>query len=316
MLKIKSILVSLLAVAALASCSNENLEENPEVEGGAGYDVSETVVDIAGNKITMISNRLKTTKLYDGGEKVMSGWLSLKSSLLKKSTMLEETDYMNDEKYIPTTIEGEELHVVDITLLNEKTRAPYHYGEGRLIKKIDAAGIVRPSTLATVLPSLESKKCIYYVGNTVKITRLGQVVDDWISENAFWLNDIEMAQKFEETLDSISDEDIENISDTDFIMEYHERIENLKERLGYVNGIDQEVAEWQVEKALKIASSIGIELGDEILTNRDKIEVFLSNNAPRVELDSLGKCPACKKGKIKENEKAFGLIIIKMKWIN
>lgn len=272
----------------------------------AVYDASETVVDIAGNKITMISNRLKTTKLYDGGEKVMSGWLSLKSSLLKKSTMLEETDYMNDEKYIPTTIEGEELHVVDITLLNEKTRAPYHYGEGRLIKKIDAAGIVRPSTLATVLPSLESKKCIYYVGNIVKITRLGQVVDDWISENAFWLNDIEMAQKFEETLDSISDEDIENISDTDFIMEYHERIENLKERLGYVNGIDQEVAEWQVEKALKIASSIGIELGDEILNNRDKIEVFLSNNAPRVELDSLGKCPACKKGKIKENEKAFG----------
>ena len=33
MLKIKSILVSLLVVAALASCSNENLEENPEVEG-------------------------------------------------------------------------------------------------------------------------------------------------------------------------------------------------------------------------------------------------------------------------------------------
>jgi hypothetical protein len=61
-----------------------------------------------------------------------------------------------------------------------------------------------------------------------------------------------------------------------------------------------------VEKALKIAASIGIELGDEILTNREKLEVFLTNNAPRLELDSLGKCPACKKGKIKENEKAFG----------
>ncbi|MFX4253360.1 hypothetical protein ACOL21_11075, partial [Aliarcobacter butzleri] len=84
----------------------------------------------------MISNRLKTTKLYDGGEKILSGWLSLKATLLKKSTMVEETDYVNDEKYIPTTIEGEELHVVDITLLEEETRAPYHYGEGRLIKKI------------------------------------------------------------------------------------------------------------------------------------------------------------------------------------
>lgn len=96
----------------------------------AVYDASETVVDIAGNKITMISNKLKTTKLYDGGEKALSGWLSLKSSLLKKSTMLEETDYMNDEKHIPVTVEGESLHVVDITLLSEKTRAPYHYGEG------------------------------------------------------------------------------------------------------------------------------------------------------------------------------------------
>ena len=33
MLKIKSILVSLLAVAALASCSKEN-DESPEVDGG------------------------------------------------------------------------------------------------------------------------------------------------------------------------------------------------------------------------------------------------------------------------------------------
>ncbi|MCT7578657.1 type IA DNA topoisomerase [Aliarcobacter butzleri] len=272
----------------------------------AVYDASETVVDISGNKITMISNRLKTTKLYDGGEKILSGWLSLKATLLKKSTMVEETDYVNDEKYIPTTIEGEELHVVDITLLEEETRAPYHYGEGRLIKKIDSAGIVRPSTLATVLPSLESKKCIYYVGNSVRITRLGQIVDDWVSEHVFWLNDLEMAQKFEETLDAISSEDIENISDTDFIMEYHERIENLKETLGYTNEINQEVAEWQIEKALKIAQSIGIELGDEILNDRNKLEIFLANNAPRVELDSLGKCPACKKGKVKENEKAFG----------
>ena len=35
MLKIKSILVSLLAIAALASCSKEN-DENPEVDGGKG----------------------------------------------------------------------------------------------------------------------------------------------------------------------------------------------------------------------------------------------------------------------------------------
>ena len=51
MLKIKSILVSLLVVAALASCSNENLEENPEVEGGAGYDVAYVSISLTNPKV-------------------------------------------------------------------------------------------------------------------------------------------------------------------------------------------------------------------------------------------------------------------------
>lgn len=271
----------------------------------AVYDASETVVDIAGNKIKMVSNILKTTKLYNGGEKILSGWLGLKANLLKKSTMLEETDFMNDERLVPSTIEGEELHVVDITVLEEKTKAPFHYGEGRLIKKIDSAGIVRPSTLATVLPSLEKKNCIYYVGNSVRITALGQLVDDWVSENAFWLNDLEMAKKFEETLDEISKDGEEKISETDLIMEYHERIEILKERLGFTSTIKQEVEQWQIEKALRIANSMGIELGEEILNDRERIEVFLLNNSPKIELESLGKCPSCKKGKIKENSSGY-----------
>ena len=44
---------------------------------------------------------------------------------------------------------------------------------------------------------------------------------------------------------------------------------------------------------------MGIELGDETNKQR-KTRIFLTNNAPRVRLDSLGKCPACKKGKIKK----------------
>ena len=51
MLKIKSILVSLLAVAALASCSNENLEENPGVDGGIGYDVAYVSISMTNPKV-------------------------------------------------------------------------------------------------------------------------------------------------------------------------------------------------------------------------------------------------------------------------
>lgn len=271
----------------------------------AVYDASEAVIDIAGNKINLTANKLKTVKLYDGGEKILSGWLGLKSTLLRKSTMIEESDFINDEVSIPEFVEGDKLSVVDITLIDGKTRPPYHYGEGRLIKKIDAAGIVRPSTLATVLPSLESKKCIIYVGNVIKITRLGQIVDDWISEHAFWLNDIEMGQKFEETLDKIANNQGE-IDDTEFIMEYHERIQLLKDSIGYTDEKKEKPYEWQIEKALKIAKDNGLQLGEEIFEDKQKMEIFLENNLPKKEYESLGKCPACKKGKIKENTMAFG----------
>lgn len=51
MLKIKSILVSLLAVAALASCSKEN-DESPEVDGGKDYDVAYVSISLSGPKKT------------------------------------------------------------------------------------------------------------------------------------------------------------------------------------------------------------------------------------------------------------------------
>lgn len=271
----------------------------------AVYDASETVIDIAGNTIELVNNRLKTSTLIDGGEKVLNGWLGLKTNLLKKSIMVEETDYKNDDRYIPKAVEGEVLSVVDITLIEGKTRPPYNYGEGRLIRTIDNAGIVRPSTLATVLPSLESKKCIYYVGNIVKITRLGQVVDEWVSKYAFWLNDIEMAQLFEDTLDKISNS-LEDINETDFIMEYHERINALKQEVGFIEMDKREPEEWQQIKALKIAEKMGLELGDEVLKNREKLNKFLLDNTQKTEYETLGKCPECKKGKVRENNSAFG----------
>ena len=50
MLKIKSILVSLLAIVALASCSNEN-DENPGVDGGIGYDVAYISISVTNPKV-------------------------------------------------------------------------------------------------------------------------------------------------------------------------------------------------------------------------------------------------------------------------
>jgi DNA topoisomerase-1 len=272
----------------------------------AVYDASEAVIDIADNRLKLNANKIKTIKLYEGGEKTLYGWLLLKAELLRKSTLVnEDNEYYFDETVIPEFKEGEELEVVEITDIDGETRAPYHYGEGRFIKKLDSAGLVRPSTLATVLPSLEKKKYIRFEGKVIKITRLGQIVDEWVSEKAFWLNDLELAKSFQDSLDRISEGKPED-GDEELIMQYHERVEALKEEVGFIEYKDRTPEEWQIEKAMKIAKDNNIIISDEVLNSKENIENFIRNNTEKQEFESYGTCPACGKGKVKKNIKAYG----------
>ena len=111
MLKIKSILVSLLAVAALASCSNENLEENPEVEGGAGYDVAYVSISLTNPKVpgsrasgehTALEKESKINELYlitfDAGKVV-----TMDEKATKYATVLGSSSFDTDDASGVTT---------------------------------------------------------------------------------------------------------------------------------------------------------------------------------------------------------------------
>lgn len=111
MLKIKSILVSLLAVVALASCSNENLEENPEVEGGAGYDVAYVSISLTNPKVpgsrasgehTALEKESKINELYlitfDAGKVV-----TMDEKATKYATVLGSSSFDTDDASGVTT---------------------------------------------------------------------------------------------------------------------------------------------------------------------------------------------------------------------
>ena len=111
MLKIKSILVSLLVVAALASCSNENLEENPEVEGGAGYDVAYVSISLTNPKVpgsrasgehTALEKESKINELYlitfDAGKVV-----TMDEKATKYATVLGSSSFDTDDASGVTT---------------------------------------------------------------------------------------------------------------------------------------------------------------------------------------------------------------------
>lgn len=68
-------------------------------------------------------------------------------------------------------------------------------------------------------------------------------------------------------------------------MDYHQRIELLKESIGFMDDEDEEPYEWQIDKAHEIAEKNGIELGEEIFKSKAKIEVFLNNNMPKKSMN-------------------------------
>ena len=111
MLKIKSNLVSLLAVVALASCSNDNLEENPKVEGGAGYDVAYVSISLTNPKVpgsrasgehTALEKESKINELYlitfDAGKVV-----TMDEKATKYATVLGSSSFDTDDASGVTT---------------------------------------------------------------------------------------------------------------------------------------------------------------------------------------------------------------------
>lgn len=268
-------------------------------------DVSNVKIEIAGNVLDITANNIIEAKLEDGSTKKLLGWMSLKEKLLRKSTLNEGEEWLDNDIYLPTFQDGERLSVIEVTEVRSHTKTPKQFGLGRFAKKCESAGIARPSSLDGIVPSLERKKCIQVASDgIIRVKKLGLVVDDWVTQNCSWLNNVENAKIFEDTLDAIEKGEYPNPEG--FIHEYHQRVEDLKEIIGYVSYDEQPPSQEQRDFAFKIAEEKGIILGDEVLTSREKLSTFIENNIDKKErLDTLGKCPECD-GQVVENDKAFG----------
>ncbi|MGB0990404.1 MAG: diguanylate cyclase, partial [Halarcobacter sp.] len=207
---------------------------------------------------------------------------------------------------IPRVNIDEKLTKVDSYLIEGKTHAPKRFGEGRLVKKLEDSKIARPSTLANIVPSLLEKKCIEVKGKVIHITNLGRKVDTWLSEYAPWMNDIDGAPQFEEDLEKLEMEDNEEVIES-FAFRYNEKIEDLKKVIDYNEEDALKPSEAQIELAKDVAKSLNIRVPDDVLNDKYKISEFLSKHIKkRDSRESLGKCPACKTGKIVKNQRAFG----------
>jgi len=225
--------------------------------------------------------------------------------LLERGWYVIGTDIINDyndeygaekEVILPEAMAGDELRAIDTDSIETYTRTPERYGRGRFITTLENKGIGRPSTMATIIPNLIKKEYIVIENKMLVPTVLGEKVHEWTAEHFEIITEAESARALEEKLDEIESGEANY---QELIAFYHDKVEHLKLEIGLNPNAP---SPQQIEYAQSIAKANGQILDLSVLQDRKKLSYYI-DNAPKGEC--IGKCPACKNGKVYVNDRAF-----------
>jgi DNA topoisomerase-1 len=118
----------------------------------------------------------------------------------------ESTDNgKEDDGLLPSLSENEVLKTLGITPKQHFTQPPPRYTEATLVKELEAKGIGRPSTYASILSTIQDRKYTEKAEGKFKPTELGTVVSDLLVERFSGLMDYNFTANMEDHLDKIEE---------------------------------------------------------------------------------------------------------------
>jgi DNA topoisomerase-1 len=106
---------------------------------------------------------------------------------------------------LPQVSEGETLKFRDIKPEQHFTEPPPRYNEATLVKKLEADGVGRPSTYASILSTIQEREYVVKEGGKFKPTELGMVVTDLLLESFSDIFEVKYTARMEEELDEIEE---------------------------------------------------------------------------------------------------------------
>jgi DNA topoisomerase I len=104
---------------------------------------------------------------------------------------------------LPAVTEGEQLKLRSLLPEQHFTEPPPRYNEATLVKKLEADGVGRPSTYASILSTIQEREYVKKEGGRFTPTELGKVVTGLLLENFDDIFDIQYTARMEEELDEI-----------------------------------------------------------------------------------------------------------------
>jgi DNA topoisomerase I len=106
---------------------------------------------------------------------------------------------------LPLVEQGEELRFKSIEPEQHFTEPPPRFNEATLVKELEADGVGRPSTYASILSTIQEREYVKKDGGKFVPTELGMVVTDLLLENFEQIFDVKYTARMEADLDSIEE---------------------------------------------------------------------------------------------------------------
>jgi DNA topoisomerase-1 len=135
----------------------------------------------------------------NGSRVLFPGWLAC------------DQEARGEDVELPLVEIGEELKLLELKSNEKFTEPPNRYTEAGLVKELEARGIGRPSTYASIMRTIEERGYVTKEGRTLFPTDTGDVVSSFLENNfAEYISDTFTAD-MEDKLDDISNGDREYV---------------------------------------------------------------------------------------------------------
>lgn len=105
---------------------------------------------------------------------------------------------------LPGLKEGDLVNLENLKSIEHKTQPPARYTEASLVKKLDAEGVGRPSTYASIIGTIIDRGYCVKQGNSLVPTFTAFAVNDLLEQNFPELIDVKFTAKMENSLDEIA----------------------------------------------------------------------------------------------------------------
>ena len=116
----------------------------------------------------------------------------------------DRADKDEKETYLPSLREGMEVDLIKIRPQQHFTEPPPRYNEASLVKTLEAWGIGRPSTYASIISTLQNRQYVTLENRRFEPTAIGKIVNQFLSNHFTRYVDYEFTAKMEDELDEIS----------------------------------------------------------------------------------------------------------------